>query len=92
MNEIFAIPHPMKPCCTQTKVAVAILDEGITWNDDNETVRIIFMLSIQSGEQSDIEHLYDLFIDIVNDAKLQQNILESKNYEQFIHTISKIID
>ena len=50
------------------------------------------MLSIQSGEQSDIEHLYDLFIDIVNDAKLQQNILESKNYEQFIHTISKIID
>lgn len=92
MNEIFAIPHPMKPCCSQTKVAVAILDEGVIWNDDNETVKIIFMLSIQSGEQSDIEHLYDLFIEIVNDTKLQQNILESKNYEQFIHTISKIIE
>ncbi len=92
MNELFAIPHPMKPCCSQTKVAVAILDEGVVWNDENETVRIIFMLSIQSGEQSDIEHLYDLFIDIVNDTRLQQTILESKNYEQFIHTISKIID
>lgn len=90
MNNLFAIPHPMSPCSDQTKVAVAILDNPVLWNNDNESVQIIFMLSIRSGEQQDIEHLYDLFIDIVNDSKLQQDILHSETYENFIKVISKV--
>lgn len=88
MNNLFAIPHPMSPCSDITKVAVALLEEPVIWNDENESVQIIFMLSIRAGEQQDIEHLYDLFIDIVNDSKLQQNILHSKSYEEFIEVIS----
>ena len=90
MNNLFAIPHPMSPCSDQTKVAVAILDKPVLWNDDNESVNIIFMLSIRSGEQRDIEHLYDLFINIVNDTKLQQDILYSDTYENFIKVISRV--
>lgn len=92
MNNLFAIPHPMKPCCKQTKVAVAILDEPIEWNHDKETVQIIFMLSLRADEQRDIEHLYDLFIEIVNDTKLQHQIIKSSNFEEFIKIISKAIE
>lgn len=91
MNSFFAIPHPMTPCSEKTKVAVAILDEPIVWNDEGETVQIIFMLSIRSGQQRDIEHLYDLFIEIVNNSKLQQEILRSNDFSHFIQIISKII-
>lgn len=92
MNNLFAIPHPMSPCSDQTKVAVAILEEPVLWNGTDEFVQIIFMLSIRAGEQQDIEHLYDLFIDIVNNAKLQQDILHSLTYEDFIKVISKVIE
>lgn len=92
MNTLFAIPHPMNPCSSQTKVAVAILDEPIEWNNEHESVQIIFMLSIKAGDQQDIEHLYDLFIEIVNNSKLQQGILKITNYEDFIKLISTAID
>ncbi|MFQ9515786.1 MAG: BglG family transcription antiterminator [Eubacterium sp.] len=86
MNDIFALAHPMKLCAKETKVAVAILDKPVLWNDD-ETVQIVFLLAIKQGVQKDIEHLYDSFIEIVNDTKLQQKIIHCRNYKEFISVL-----
>lgn len=86
MNDVFALAHPMKLCAKETKVAVAILDKPVLWNKD-ETVQIVFLLAIKQGVQKDIEYLYDSFIEIVNDAKQQQKILDSPNYKEFISAI-----
>lgn len=91
MNDIFALPHPIKLCSMQTKVAVAILDKPVLWNDKS-SVQIVFLLAIKQGEQQNIEHLYDIFIEIVNNHNLQQQILESYNYEQFIESLYKNIN
>lgn len=86
MNDVFALAHPMKLCARETKVAVAILDQPILWGKE-ETVKIVFLLAIKQGVQKDIEHLYDSFIKIVNDSKLQQKIIHSKDYNDFISTM-----
>ena len=86
MNDVFALAHPMKLCARETKVAVAILDQPILWGKE-ETVKIVFLLAIKQGVQKDIEHLYDSFIKIVNDSKLQQKIINSKDYNDFISTM-----
>lgn len=83
MNDVFALAHPRKLCARETKVAVAILDKPVLWNEE-ETVRIVFLLAIKQGVQKDIEHLYDSFIEIVNDSKLQQKIIHCKDYNEFI--------
>ena len=90
LNDIFAIPHPMEACSNETKVAVAILDQSVEWNDKHEEVQIIFMISIKQGEQKQFEHLYDLFIEIVGNTKLQQDIVHSKSFEEFLYTISTV--
>ena len=86
MNEVFALPHPMRLCAKDTKVAVAIIDKPLTWYQQ-DTVQIIFLLAIKQGDQQDIEHLYDIFIEIVNNAKLQQSIIHSYNYDNFINNL-----
>lgn len=90
LNDIFAIPHPMEACSKETKVAVAILDQPVEWNDKHEEVQIIFMISIKQGEQKQFEHLYDLFIEIVGNTKLQQDIVHSNSFEEFLYTISAV--
>ena len=90
LNDIFAIPHPMESCSNETKVAVAILDQSVEWNDKHEEVQIIFMISIKQGEQKQFEHLYDLFIEIVGNTKLQQDIVHSNSFEEFLYTISTV--
>ncbi|MGP1370605.1 MAG: hypothetical protein ACTTKU_05420 [Eggerthia catenaformis] len=39
----------------------------------------------------DIEHLYDIFIEIVNNVKLQQNLLYAENYSQFMNILARDI-
>lgn len=90
LNDIFAIPHPMEACSNETKVAVAILDQSVEWNDKHEEVQIIFMISIKQGEQKQFENLYDLFIEIVGNTKLQQDIVHSNSFEEFLYTISTV--
>lgn len=90
LNDIFAIPHPMEACSNETKVAVAILNQSVEWNDKHEEVQIIFMISIKQGEQKQFEHLYDLFIEIVGNTKLQQDIVHSNSFEEFLYTISTV--
>lgn len=90
LNDRFAIPHPMEACSNETKVAVAILDQSVEWNDKHEEVQIIFMISIKQGEQKQFEHLYDLFIEIVGNTKLQQDIVHSNSFEEFLYTISTV--
>lgn len=83
MNDVFALPHPLNVFAKQTKVAVAILDEPLKWNGD-ETVRIVFLLAIKNGDSLNMEHLYDVFIELVNNTKFQREVMCSKTYDQFI--------
>lgn len=86
MNDVFALPHPMELCATDTKVVVALLDNPIKWNESN-MIQIVFMLVIKQGEQTDFEHLYDIFIEIISDSKLQQTIINSQTYEEFMDVL-----
>lgn len=86
MNEVFALPHPMELCATDTKVVVALLDTPIKWNESN-SIQIVFMLVIKQGEMQDFEHLYDIFIEIINDNKLEQKIIDSRTYDEFINVL-----
>lgn len=86
MNEVFALPHPMELCATDTKVVVALLDTPIKWNESN-SIQIVFMLVIKQSEMQDFEHLYDIFIEIINDNKLEQKIIDSRTYDEFINVL-----
>lgn len=95
MNELFALAHPMSLCAKDTKVAVAILEQPMIWGQDewgeNETVRIVFLLAIKQEMQEDLVHLYDCMIEIVNNSKLQQRLISSKNFEEFISELHTIL-
>lgn len=90
INEIFALPHAMKLCAKQTKVAVALLEEPVKWHKE-ETVQIIFLLATKQNEQANIEHLYDIVVEIVNNSALQKRILKCDSYSSFMEILADCI-
>lgn len=86
MDEVLAIPHPMEPLSTHTKVAVALLDTPIRWNDKAE-VRIILLLAVSRDNQQNIEHLYDTFIEIMNHTQMQNQLLKCRKFQDFMHIL-----
>lgn len=91
MNDLFALPHPIKLCAKQTKVAVAIIQEPVVWAE-KATAQIVFLLAIKQGDQQNIEHLYDIFIEIVKNNALLHQILQSHTFEEFIATLYTYTD
>ena len=49
MGPIFAIPLSMKPISLDTKVAVALFDEPVSWNEGAPEVHIVFLLAVRAG-------------------------------------------
>lgn len=89
MDPLFAIPHPLNPASTKTKVAVAVLDHPIDWSAESEDVRIVFLLAIRAGDRSNIEYLYDLLLDIANDRHMQHDILKVADFDDFMAALER---
>lgn len=83
INDIFAFPHPLKYYANETKAVVALLNKPLKWHN-NETVQIVFLLATKLDDQENIDNLYNIMIEIINNSSLQKKILKSNNYEEFI--------
>lgn len=86
MDNVFALPHPMSICANDTKVAVAILKNPIPWNHKEE-IQIVFMLAIKKSDHMNIEHLYDTFMNIINNPKLQSELIHVEDFTSFMDII-----
>ena len=89
MDPMFAIPHSLSPSSTETKVAVALLDQPLDWNAGSKEVRIVFLLAVQAGDRANIEYLYDLLLNITNNRRLQHDILASQDFTDFIAILDR---
>lgn len=89
MGPTFAIPHSMKPLGLKTKVAVALLDKPVVWNKSVHGVRIVFLLAVRPGDRENLEHLYDLLLDIANNRHMQQRILDAQDFEGFMAALAQ---
>lgn len=89
MDPLFAIPHPLNPASTKTKVAVAVLGHPVDWSAGSKDVRIVFLLAVQAGDRANIEHLYDLLLDITNDRRLQHDILGVDSFDSLMSALER---
>lgn len=90
MNELFALPHPSTPCSSKTKVAVAILNSPVKWYGD-ETVQLVFLLSLRLGEDEDLDNLYLLFTEIMNNLLLCKRLIKAENFQQFTEVMGEYL-
>jgi lichenan operon transcriptional antiterminator len=87
LSELFAIPHTMKPQATRTRVSVAILEQPLPWSPETKGVQIVFLLAAKLGDRTEMEHLYDLLVRIVEDKGLQQDIARCDSFEELMRVL-----
>jgi lichenan operon transcriptional antiterminator len=87
LSELFAIPHTMKPQATHTRVSVAILEQPLPWSPETKGVQIVFLLAAKLGDRTEMEHLYDLLVRIVEDKGLQQDIARCDSFEGLMRVL-----
>ena len=85
-GNLVAIPHPYKVLTKDSFVTVAILDKPILWNKNK--VQVIFLLSVGSKEDSNLEEFYQRVVNLVFDETAIKRLIEKPTFETLINILT----
>ena len=89
INQTLAIPHPMSLTAQQSRVAVAILPNGIDWGN-GENVHFVFLFAIKKEDYEETGDIYSILLDFIHQKESQKKILHSNKYATFIEEMKKM--
>lgn len=85
-----AIPHPISPQTRKTFLTVCTLNKPIDWA--GKKVQFVCLLNVEKNSQEDLQDMYNILGQIVNNEKLVHKLIDSTTYHAFIQTIIRMED
>ncbi|WP_100010070.1 BglG family transcription antiterminator [Lentibacillus sediminis] len=84
-GNLVAIPHPITPKSDKTFLAVTTLNKPINWND--KPVQFICIISVKKNSTEDLQSLYKMLGNIIDNVTIVQKLIKAKTYEAFINIL-----
>ena len=89
-SDTVAVPHPAVPVGIETKVAVALIPSGMQWDQYQEIH--LFLVSPSYVENEGITVVTKAIVRLVDQLKVQQEILAEPIFENFSSKFIKLIE
>lgn len=89
-SEQIAVPHPIKPIAKHHKIGVAIVKNGLQWNEENPHIRLIFLPSPAIYGNEGMATLTSKIVDLLEQPDLQKQILDCQSFAEFKQLFLKI--
>ena len=90
-SETVAVPHPAIPVGVTTKIAVAVIPEGMFW-DDYQQIKFVFLVSPSFIENEEITIVTKAIVQLIDRTDLQQQILIEPTFENFSNHFDEVIE
>ena len=81
-GSMFAIPHAVKKAGFATRIAVALLDKPIDWNQ--QKVRLVFLFCLTKERNEEFDLLFEKLVGLLDESKKVTELLKCKKYEEFL--------
>ena len=81
-GSMFAIPHAVKKVGFATRIAVALLDKPIDWNQ--QKVRLVFLFCLTKERNEEFDLLFEKLVGLLDESKKVKELLKCKDYEEFL--------
>ncbi len=89
-GEHIAVPHPMKAVGSKHHFAVALIKDGLPWDDQYPSIKIVFLMSMSVHENDGLPELTSAIVDLVDEPDLQKQMLACQSFEEFRTLFLKI--
>ena len=83
----FAVPHGIEVSTRESCISIMILREPVKWGDFN--VSLVVLLAIRDTDNSLLKVFFDWLCNIVTDNNKFQELIQSKNYEEFMNHVTR---
>lgn len=78
-----AVPHPLKAVGSKHHFAVAIVKNGVKWDKQYPSIKIVFLMSMSIHDNDGLPELTSAIVDLVDNPKLQERMLTCQSFDEF---------
>lgn len=86
-----AVPHPAKSVGENARIAVALIHEGVYWNEEFQDIKVMFLLSPSKFENTNLKNITRAIVSLAEDNDIQKQLLKSNNFDEFKEIFAKLI-
>lgn len=91
-GENIAFPHPMTPQSYDEQIVVAIIPEGLYWDEEHPAVNFVFLMSPSKIKNEHIKLVSPILVKLLEDTASQQQLLANPNFNEFKKTFIRLMD
>jgi len=97
LGEIFfsstiVVPHPAIAVSKLSKIGIAIIPNGLFWDQNYPDVRFIFMISPSIYQNPNLAMMTKAVVALIDDLEIQKKMLQIKNFTEFKQLFIKLIE
>ena len=82
-DETIAVPHPIKALDKEHKIAVAIVKNGLVWDDYFKQIQLVFLISSSIYCNEGLADITRGIVDLVDMPKLKERMVACQDFEEF---------
>ena len=86
-----AVPHPAKPIGRSARIAVAIIKDGVHWDDEFKDIKFIFLLSPSKIENVNLNEITGAIVSLTENHDIQNKLLQCKDFNEFRDIFTELI-
>ena len=90
-SDEIVVPHPAKSVSDKSRIAVAIIPDGLKWNKKLTNIKFVFLLSTSKFDNKGLNKITQAIVKMVDDQLLKKQLLECKNFYDFKSKFIKLI-
>ena len=89
LNYMISTPHGNPKFVNNSCIYTVINNKPVKWGEDN--VNIMFMMNISEGDMENLRTLFNFIYEISQDKNLIDELIKTKNYQEFIKLLRRTI-
>lgn len=90
-DQDIAVPHPLKAFDKQHKIGVAIIKNGIDWDEQFHHIKLVFLVSPSVHDNDGLSDLTQLLVHLTERSDIKEKMIHSQSYEEFKQLFLSII-
>ncbi|PXZ05879.1 BglG family transcription antiterminator [Gilliamella apicola] len=91
-SSTIVVPHPAIPVGKIAKIAIAVIPEGLIWDEHYQDIKFIFMISPSIYQNSNLAMMTKAIVNLIDELAIQQAMLKISDFNQFKSLFIQLIE
>lgn len=88
-SDVVAFPHPSVPLGYHSEIVMALVPDGVKWDEGHEAVKIVILMSPSKVSNKDLDKVTEYFVTLVESLEEQELLLSDQSFEQLRESFMK---